>query len=445
MNCTKAYNFFGGFVRSTGGRMSNIYRLIASFVLATLVVSCGVPAIIAPPTASPAPTLEPLPALSIARYPEPADYSKLHPQLLAIPTYDPRSAQAWQVDPQIDLRSQDLTNVEMADALPDLLAGAFDSKTRWPSADRLPAGFDPEAIMEIGKDPGLGIRDLHRQGITGRGIGIAIIDQTLLVDHVEYKERIRVYEETSENAIAMAETSMHGAGVVSLAAGKTVGVAPESDVYYIEAHLCNTHDFENFDYSCLIEAMGRIVEINQSLPVGRKIKVLSISQWGWDSTNPQFKELQQAADQAAKEGIFVINQTLYESYGFHIQGLGRAAPSDPNQFESYLPAPLWAESFYQGNMFNNLLLIPMDSRTTASPTGVDDYVFYRWGDTSWTIPYVAGVYALSAQVNAEITPETFWEAARNTGRTIPIQREGNEYKLGIILDPQALIEEIRSR
>jgi hypothetical protein len=43
----------------------------------------------------------------------------------------------------------------------------------------MPQDFDWERIMELGKNPGLGIRKLHTQGITGRGIGIAIIDQTL--------------------------------------------------------------------------------------------------------------------------------------------------------------------------------------------------------------------------------------------------------------------------
>lgn len=50
-------------------------------------------------------------------------------------------------------------------------------------------------LMESGKNPGLGIRKLHKEGITGKGIGIAIIDQALLIDHVEYKEQLKMYEE----------------------------------------------------------------------------------------------------------------------------------------------------------------------------------------------------------------------------------------------------------
>jgi hypothetical protein len=39
--------------------------------------------------------------------------------------------------------------------------------------------------MELGKDPGLNVRALHEQGITGERIGIGVIDMALLTDHSE--------------------------------------------------------------------------------------------------------------------------------------------------------------------------------------------------------------------------------------------------------------------
>ncbi|MDF2907329.1 MAG: hypothetical protein K0R34_2650 [Herbinix sp.] len=41
-------------------------------------------------------------------------------------------------------------------------------------------------IMENGTNPGLGIRELHKEGITGKGINVAIIDQNLLLHHPEF-------------------------------------------------------------------------------------------------------------------------------------------------------------------------------------------------------------------------------------------------------------------
>lgn len=89
--------------------------------------------------------------------------------------------------------------------------------------------------MELGKNPGLEIRELHKLGITGKGIGIGVIDQALLVDHVEYKEQLKLYEEIhsiDENAV------MHGpADGASIAVGKSVGVAPKRIFIILLRHM----------------------------------------------------------------------------------------------------------------------------------------------------------------------------------------------------------------
>lgn len=95
------------------------------------------------------------------------------------------------LQPFDDVQGKSLEKLDLR-ACEDLLrTQRFDTRTRWPA--RLPAGFDPVEIMETGKDPGLGIRRLHAQGITGKGIGVAIIDGPLRLDHVEYKDRIVYY------------------------------------------------------------------------------------------------------------------------------------------------------------------------------------------------------------------------------------------------------------
>jgi len=82
----------------------------------------------------------------------------------------------------------------------------------------------------------------------------------------------------------------------------------------------------------------------------------------------------------------------------------------------------------------------MDSLTTASPDGADEYVFYRQGAWSWSIPYIAGMYALAVQVDPTITPDRFWSLALETGRTIELKHDGQTIPLGPILDPVALMD-----
>ena len=113
--------------------------------------------------------------------------------------------------------------------------------------------------------------------------------------------------------------------------------------------------------------------------------------------------------------------------------------SDADDFASCRPAS-WGGHMYAGNA---RLLVPMDARTTASPTGKDEYVFYGQGGWSWSIPYIAGMYALAAQVEPRITPDRFWALAMRTGRTVETTNGGKVVSLGPILDPARLVEAIR--
>jgi len=380
-----------------------------------------------------------MPEVKIVRHPQPDNYSAIN-VYTEPPIYNPNSTDQWQVD----LRSSDLTKLDLSKSKEDLLYADFDSKTQWPIANKMPADFDWQKIMELGKDPGLGIRTLHEEGITGKGIGIAIIDQTLLVDHIEYKDRIRVYEEAEDITDGWLQTQMHGPAVASIAVGRTIGVAPDADLYFIATAMCSQGTYESVDFACLAKNVRRIIEINKDLPSARKIRVLSMS-IGWGPQSKGYAEIIAAINEAKAEGIFVISVSLEQTYGWNFIGLGRNSIADPNNFQSYEPGLPWQEYFYQNTLPSTMLWVPMDSRTTASPTGTEDYVFYREGGMSWAVPYLAGMYALAVQVKPDITPEEFWDTALKTGKTIQLQHDDKEYEFGVILDPQALINAIKGK
>lgn len=91
---------------------------------------------------------------------------------------------------------------------------------------------------------------------------------------------------------------------------------------------------------------------------------------------------------------------------------------------------------------SHTLLVPMDDRTTADMSG-DTYVYYADGGWSWVVPYVAGAYALCAQVEPDITPERFFVGAMETANVITRVREedGAEFNLHV-LNLQRLLEEL---
>ncbi|MGE5675827.1 MAG: hypothetical protein ACM3XM_18425, partial [Mycobacterium leprae] len=124
-----------------------------------------------------------------SRIPPAADFSILTRQKVSFTgPFPPGNAFA------LDLRQHDLSDQDLSQYGEALRTYAsFDDGTRWPA--NLPAGFDPARYMALGKDPGLGVRALHAQGITGKGVRVAFLDQPLLVNHEEYTDRIEVYRE----------------------------------------------------------------------------------------------------------------------------------------------------------------------------------------------------------------------------------------------------------
>lgn len=339
----------------------------------------------------------------------------------------------------IDFRHHDLSDLDLENY--DLLEYAtFDTGTIWP--DTLPEDYDPQRIMELGENPGLGIRALHEEGIDGSGVNIAIIDSSLLLDHQEYEGRIMSYE-LIHNLDETAQ--MHGTCVTSIAVGENVGVAPGAKVYYIASTFGNyTENGAEIDISYMAESIKRVLEINEYLPEEEKIRVISISK-GMDEGEKGYESVVEAIEEAKEQGVFVITCSPEVNYGFSIFGLGRDIFEDPDMIESYEPGILQQDWFEQSNGFDtdHVLMIPIDSRTYAFCTGTDAYTFQRQGGLSLTAPWLAGVYALCLQVNPDMTETEFIEAAFETGDVVSLSYNYKVYKFGTIINPEELVHSLQ--
>lgn len=375
--------------------------------------------------------MNPRPGPGICRRPAPSVFAR--EPYKRLPAYNPASSKGWQVD----LRGMDARKLDLAGRTADLLYANFDSRTRFPKA--LPPGYVPAEIMETGKNPGLGVRALHKKGLTGKGMAIAIIDQPLLTGHKEYAGALKAYEELHlfEKAPSAA---MHGAAVASIAVGRTCGVAPDASLYYLATDF--TDGRRAIDFRFLASAVDRVVAISEALPPGKGIRALSISR-GFSRGDRGAGLLLESIEKAKKAGILVITTSMQEYYDFSFNGLGRGPLSDPDDRGSYRPGLFWAPAFYTGTggaRAGKRLLVPMDSRTTASPTGNSDYVFYPDGGMSWSAPYIAGLYALALQADPALAPEAFLRRALATAGSVKIKRDGADYLLEGVADPAALLE-----
>jgi hypothetical protein len=212
---------------------------------------------------------------------------------------------------------------------------------------------------------------LHARGLTGRGIGVAIVDQFLLTGHEEFAERLRWYDELDATADDAAK--FHGTAVASIAAGRRVGVAPEADVYFVGLGMIWSGEpigsplvaFRRAVHTgeSLPVAIDRILAVNRTLPQARRIRALSLS----IGRGPLSRAADTAIANARSAGLFV------STFDLPLPDVGRV--------------------------------------TIASPSGPHAYTTWA-AEPSWRAPYWAGRFALAAQETPSITPADFLAAVR---------------------------------
>lgn len=245
------------------------------------------------------------------------------------------------------------------------------------------AGAEDEAaaLLEACKDPGLGVRGLQARGITGKGVNVAIIDQPLLTDHPELAGRIAAYCDTGCEGQT---TSMHGPAVASLLAGKTIGVAPDVSIYYAAWPSW----LEDSRYAA--DALDWVLEQNDTLPEGEKIRVVSVSASPSFSDTFQNVDLWNAAVARAEEaGVLVLTAEGAGAARYRL--MPYPAILDPADRDT--PAAC-RTGFPTGDEFpelaKNALALPCTYRTVAEEytAGQYSYTHCGQGGISWGIPTV---------------------------------------------------------
>jgi hypothetical protein len=380
---------------------------------------------------------------SSSNFPTPANWRR--GALKEFPKYNPSKPTAFNVD----LRSYNLSKQNLESRYNDLLYADFNTKTVW--SDILPKGYNPNTLMEIGKNPGLGIRELHKEGVTGKGVSIAIIDQRLLRTHKEYSKQLKLYKEFGYKNVPNKSASMHGSAVSSIAVGKTCGVAPDANLYYFAANNMRMISKTKYEKYCndYTKAINYILKLNQVLPVNQKIRVISIS-WGYEPGSDRIgmKEYVKAINSAKKQNILVVTTSLENTYDYGITGLGRTGLDNPDKISSFAPGIFYSKAFFAGNwkQGNDNISIPMDCRTTASPLSNSDYVYYSNGGLSWSVPWLAGLYTLACQVDPKITPEEFLKVTYRTGVPSLFKADGDALQnFGNIANPTKLINVLKKK
>jgi serine protease AprX len=323
-----------------------------------------------------------------------------------------------------DCRWADLSRLDLSDKKDVLITLYLNQEVKWPAKEKMPADFRPDDLFQSAMNPGLGVRRLHARGITGKGVNVGIIDQPLFPDHPEFAGKIAAYHDVGCNS----EGSMHGPAVASLLVGTRCGTAPGARLYHVAAPSWTG------DTAYQAKALDWLVEQNQSLPAGQKIRVISISAAPSGPGSPFTKNNEmwdEACQRAEAAGILVLDCTTH--HGFI--GACSLDADDPENVAKCKPG-------YPGlpvqRGTGRPILAPTGPRTKAEEyvKGQCGYQYGGRGGLSWAIPYTAGVLAMGWQVRPDLSAEQMKNLLLASAHEI----EGG-YR---IIDPENFIRQVQA-
>lgn len=341
-----------------------------------------------------------------------------------IPNFDDEESQIgfnW-----FNVFGADISNMNLSGIGDKIKFMSFDNYVRFPSSDKLPAGFDPEIVLENGKDPGLGVRDLHAKGITGKGVTVAIIDNALNVKNKEIKDNLIHYEVLGKVCL-----HYHGSMVSSLLCGKTTGVSPDVKLVYFASGVAPVAQGEKYSLVNDIAALKKILKMNKLLPKDKKISAVSISR-GWYKNHKNYAEFRDIENKLIESGVMVLHpfSDAYDSIA-NFGMLDRKPNANPDDIESYNIHFAHPDE----------LLAPSGGRTGAGPENNYMYWGMKDGGMSWVNPYIVGIWALAKQVYPDIKPKEFFEIARETGYRLENPNGG----YNIVIQPTKIIEYLQNK
>ena len=326
----------------------------------------------------------------------------------------------------LDVSEYDLSGI-------DPLKVRYSEDTKWPEeASKLSKGFKPKEFLESRKNPGLGVRELHKAGIKGQGRNIAIIDSSDLSNHIEYHNNLKGYEEIGEKFLRG-----QSSGILSSIVGKTCGVAPLANAYYYAADNKNFTSYENYAI-----ALKNIIELHKELKSKGKsgIDVVYINS---DLLNEVHSSREGSTDarllikEAESLGIWCNcsgHLDFKENTKLRIGHIYCKLDGNVDNPDDYIPLRNPNSKWRLLDNYKNAFCFPCGAKTVALGVKMDEYVFEHYSSI-YASAFAAGLYLLAKSVKESITPYEFFDLGIKTGTF----KKG----VGTIINPTRLIESLK--
>ena len=279
---------------------------------------------------------------------------------------------------------EDLTNYTFSDDIEDIIVSKVPWSTRTIFPKEHPFHFN-DSIYHVDDE----IKDLHEQGIDGRGVNIAVIDFAFETIPDELKECI-VFHQNCKYDYGI---HFHGTTVATQIAGKKLGVAPNSRIYFYGTRQKRDNIIID-DYDALCD----IYEKNKN---GANIKIVNISA-SKQRENEKYGEI---VNKLLEQGCNVIDSIDFSENFTCIN-------KNPNTFELYYSD--WQIATMEEGKYNEKIAIITGGKMTPLVTTEHDYLYCGQATYSWTIPKLVGFFALALQIQPDLTYDEFIELAIDT-------------------------------
>jgi beta-lactamase regulating signal transducer with metallopeptidase domain len=378
---------------------------------------------VAPGLTQPSAPLQPAPA----RPSQPA--APLQPASAPTPAAQPAEAAPVSAATQLhafeDVRDRDLSKLTFEDGMLPVSTLTFNEKTTWPTTERMGA-WKPSLLLQAAKEPGLGIGEVHAQGITGKGVTVAIIDQPLDPAHPEFAGKFEEYQDFG----CESHSSMHGPAVTSLLVGNACGTAPGARLYYAAVPSWKK------DARYYADALDWLTQVNSGLPEDRKILCVSVSAAPTGPNSPfeiGGERWIKAVVRAERSGMLVIDCT--QGHGF--VSMCYTDPEAPEDVTRCRPG----SRKDGGSGVRGRVCAPNSPRTVAEQTeqGGFGYAYWGQGGLSWSVPYVAGVLALGKEAAPQLSAQQLKSALFESTYSLPDDLSAK------IINPVAFVEAVRRK
>lgn len=265
--------------------------------------------------------------------------------------------------------------------------------------------------LEAAKNPGLGVRALHKQGITGKGVSIAYIGYGIQngdiskFTHSEWDtKQIKGYVNLGHGSKPTPSEAYRG---TSMMIGKTVGTAPDANLYMLGM---NVKRGKSSQWKPVTDGINWVIEKNKTLSGSDKIRVIVVDTApggdydAWTNLTPLYDK---AIANAQKAGIIVLS-TRWHDPAVKQPPWGNPQPnllySDEGYYDINNPDDISKAKHGQPKMtdyYTHKIIVhaPDYGRTLA--TANDSYAYTV--NTYTSDSYLAGIIAMGYQVNPNLS------------------------------------------